>query len=216
MALSSTNGAIEDVIEIEGFFDCSCVWVYLAFAHIARFAATAAVKVRWRPVLSAEVFDKVNPVSRFPLSKVKSDYYRRDLAQWAAYLERPLAFNPAHPADVTHCMRACVAADRWGRLEVFALAALDAAWAQGRDLGDPAVLAQLWVQAGLPASSFEQGLTWPEVAAELHANGRELMLRGGFGTPTFFVGDDMYFGNDAIPLLERAVGERLRGAGLAL
>jgi 2-hydroxychromene-2-carboxylate isomerase len=53
--------------------------------------------------------------------------------------------------------------------------------------------------------SFAEGLAWPGIAAELAANTRELTERGGFGVPTFFLGDAMFFGNDAIPLLERAV-----------
>jgi 2-hydroxychromene-2-carboxylate isomerase len=201
-------------IEIEGFFDCSCVWAYLGFAHLARFAATAPVAIRWRPVLGQELFDIVNPAARWPLSPVKQAYYQRDLAQWAAYLECPLAADAGAPADATDCMLACVAAGRWDRLDSFARAALDAAWADGRDIADRAVLKQLWESAGLPPAAFEPGLGWPGVAAELAANTRELMARGGFGTPTFFVGDDMFFGNDAIPLLERAADVRLRQAGV--
>jgi 2-hydroxychromene-2-carboxylate isomerase len=201
-------------IEIEGFFDCSCVWAYLAFAHASRFAAAAPVAIRWRPVLGEALFDTVNPAARQPLSAVKQAYYRRDLEQWAAYLECPLSPAGGPPADATDCMLACVAAGRWGRLDHFAQAALDAAWADGRDLGDRAVLKELWEVVGLPPASFDEGLSWPEIAEELAANTRELMARGGFGTPTFFVGDDMFFGNDAIPLLERAVDLRLKQAGV--
>jgi len=49
-----------------------------------------------------------------------------------------------------------------------------------------------------------------DVAAELEANAVELMARGGFGVPSFLVGDAIYFGNDAVPLVERAVGDVIR------
>jgi 2-hydroxychromene-2-carboxylate isomerase len=93
---------------------------------------------------------------------------------------------------------------------------MSAAFAEGRDLGDRAVLAAIWQQAGLPRRTFEDGLASPDVAAELQANVVELMERGGFGVPTFFVGDAIYFGNDAVPLVERAAGDlrRLRSAGV--
>jgi 2-hydroxychromene-2-carboxylate isomerase len=110
-------------------------------------------------------------------------------------------------------MRACVAAGRWDRLEAFAAAAFDAAWARGEDLAERAALSSIWTGAGLPLALFEEALTWPGVDAELSGNARELAARGGFGTPTFFVGDDMYFGNDAVPLLENAVIARMKREG---
>jgi len=201
-------------IEVEAFFDCSCVWAYLAFEHLGRFRTRSGVKVRWRPVLAAQVFDQVNRAVRWPMSEVKQAYYRGDLTLWADYLGLELAAEPAEPADMASCMRACVAAARWDRLEPFARAAMDAALAHGRDLGDLAVLAGIWSEAGLPAPLFEQGLVWPEIAAELDANTRELTARGGFGVPTFFVGTDMFFGNDSIPLVEKAVGDRTRLADM--
>jgi 2-hydroxychromene-2-carboxylate isomerase len=87
---------------------------------------------------------------------------------------------------------------------------MNAAWAEGRDLADRQVLADAWARAGLPAAMFESSLAWPATKAELVANTRELMSRGGFGVPTFFIGHNMYFGNDSLPLVERAARMRLR------
>jgi 2-hydroxychromene-2-carboxylate isomerase len=193
---------------IEGFFDCSCVWAYLAFEHAGRFAAKAGVAIRWRPVLAEDVFGQVNRAVHWPMPEVKQAYYRRDLPLWADYLGLTLVDAPPEPADMTDCMLACVAAGRWDRLEAFAGAAMHAAFAQGRDLGDRSVLAGIWKEAGLPPATFEEGLGWPDIAAELADNTRELTERGGFGVPTFFLGEAMFFGNDAIPLLERAVAIR--------
>lgn len=189
---------------IEGFFDCSCVWAWLAFEHAGRFAVQSGIAIRWRPVLAADVFAQVNRAVHWPMAEVKQAYYRKDLPLWADYLGLELADDPPEPPDMTDCMKACVAAARWGRLEAFARAAMAAAFAQGRDLGDRTVLAGIWSEAGLPAATFEDALDWPDFAAELAANTRELTARGGFGVPAFFLGDAMFFGNDAIPLLERA------------
>ena len=193
---------------IEGFFDCSCVWAWLGFEQAGRFAAAQGVALVWRPVLAEDVFAQVNRAVHWPMAEVKQAYYRRDLPVWADYLGLTLADDPPRPADMTDCMLACVAAGGWGRLEAFAGAAMAAAFAQARDLGDRAVLAGIWAEAGLPPASFEEGLAWPDFAAELAANTRDLAARGGFGVPTFFLGDEMFFGNDSIPLLERAVALR--------
>lgn len=208
------GSSLADGIEIETFFDCSCVWAYLAFEHLDRFHARSGVKVRWRPVLAAEVFDQVNRAVHWPMPEVKQAYYQRDLMVWADYLGLAIADKPAEPADMSSCMRACVAAARWDRLKTFARTAMNAAFAHGRDLGDRAVLAEIWREAGLPETLFEECLAWPEVAAQLAANTRELTSRGGFGVPTFFVGRDMYFGNDAVPLVEKAVGDQQKLAGM--
>lgn len=196
--------------EIEAFFDCSCVWVYLAMAHLGRFADEAQVPVRWRPVVMHEVFATVNPAATAPLNPAKQAYYRRDLAEWAAWLELPLAPAPRPPADSTELMRACVAAERLGRLEPFARAVLAAIWGEGRDLADRSGLAPVWEAVGLPGALFAPSIDWPDTAAHLTANTRELMARGGFGVPSFLVGEELYFGNDAIPLVERAVRLRRR------
>ena len=191
------------MIEIEAFFDCSCVWAYLGMAHVSRLEGPEA-QLRWRPVLAEQLFDTVNPAARWPLSQVKDAYYRHDLAQWAEYLGLPLAADPPPATDMRDCMLACVAAGRWQRAGAFASLALAAAWADGADLSDRGVLAALWAQAGLPPAVLAESLAWPGVAEELQANTRELMERGGFGVPTFFIGDDMYFGNDSVPLVECA------------
>jgi 2-hydroxychromene-2-carboxylate isomerase len=90
---------------------------------------------------------------------------------------------------------------------------MSAAFAQGRDLGDRAVVAEVWRETGLPPQTFDESLAWPDVAAELDANTAELMARGGFGVPSFTVGDALYFGNDAVPLVAHAVGDRRRIGG---
>jgi 2-hydroxychromene-2-carboxylate isomerase len=201
-------------IRVDFFFDCSCVWAWLAAAHLERRVAADDVTIGWRPVLAADVFRQVNPVARWSMPEIKQAYYRRDAVHWADMLQLPLAENPAASGDSESCMLACVAAGRWGRLEDFARNAMSAAFADGRDLGDPGVLAEVWRQSGLPPRTFEEGLASPDVATELAANTRELMARGGFGVPSFTIGDAIYFGNDAVPLVAQAVSDRRRVGGL--
>jgi 2-hydroxychromene-2-carboxylate isomerase len=200
-----------DTLAIDAYFDCSCVWAWLALEHATRFAPAAAA-LRWRPVLAAQVFDQVNRAVHWPMTEVKQTYYRGDLVQWADYLGLALAQDPPQPDDMTDCMLACVAAGRWERGEAFASAAMQATFAQRRDLADRGVLAGIWKEAGLPESVFEESLAWPGIGEELAANTAELTARGGFGVPTFFLGDRMFFGNDAVPLLERAVTSKGRQA----
>jgi 2-hydroxychromene-2-carboxylate isomerase len=201
---------------IDFFFDCSCLWAYLAAEHLQKYPATAGAKINWRPVVAADVFRHVNPAAQWAMPEVKQAYYRADAPLWADFLDLPLFTDPPVLADSRLCMLACVAAGRWGRGEGYAREVMHAAFAEGRDLGDPIILAEIWQQAGLPRQSFDDGLARADVATELQANAVELMERGGFGVPSFFVGDSIFFGNDAVPLVERAAGDlrRLRNAGV--
>jgi len=195
------------VIKVEAFFDCSCVWVYLAFAHAERLRSIADCELRWRPVLARELFAAISPTTGRSGSAAVRKQADRDLLAWSRYLQRPLFYNNLSPprTDSDTCMLACVAADRWNRMESFAQACLEAAWGEGRDIADRGVLHSLWERAGLPGAAFDDAVDWPGVREELGNNSRELLSRGGFGIPTFFVGDDMYFGNDSLPLVHRAV-----------
>jgi 2-hydroxychromene-2-carboxylate isomerase len=77
----------------------------------------------------------------------------------------------------------------------------------GADIADISVLSDLAEQAGLERQSFEQALIATSVVEGVDANIQLLLRRGGFGVPTMFVGDDMFFGSDRMPLVEFALGQ---------
>ena len=95
----------------------------------------------------------------------------------------------------------------------FAEAAFHAYWSEDRDISQDAVLADLCAQVGVEPARFFAGIAEPAIKDRLRANTEEVIARGGFGSPTIFVGgDDMYFGNDRLGLLREAVLRRQRGA----
>ena len=103
-------------------------------------------------------------------------------------------------------MRCAIAMQARGKIQPFAFAAFDALWAHWRDLTDPAVLGELIAGAGEDPKAVLARAGSDPVKAQLRANTDELIARGGFGSPTIFVhGDDMYFGNDRLPLVEAAL-----------
>ena len=67
------------------------------------------------------------------------------------------------------------------------------------------MLARLCTTSGIDADACLAGMTLPPIKDQLKANTDEAMRRGAFGSPTFFIGEDMYFGNDRLPLVEAAV-----------
>jgi hypothetical protein len=86
----------------------------------------------------------------------------------------------------------------------------EAMWKEGANLGDPAVLATTLAAAGFDAEAFAALVGDPEVKARLVATTEEAVRRGVFGAPTFFVGDEMFFGQDRLDFVAEALAARAR------
>ena len=200
---------------IECFFDCSSPWTWLAFHNLRPLAAELGVAVDWKPVLVGGIFNTVNPsVYEFREKGVpaKQAYHRKDLADWARHCGLSIRFPPTvFPVNSVKAMRACCWLKPQGLLEPFADAVFGAYWRDDHDISQDAVLAALCAPLGIDAASLLAAVGTPEVRAQLKANTDAVIARGGFGSPTIFVGgDDMYFGNDRLPLVRAAV-LRLQG-----
>jgi 2-hydroxychromene-2-carboxylate isomerase len=200
---------------IEFFFDCSSPWTYLAFHNLQPLARELGVDVRWRPVLVGGIFNAVNPsVYEFREHGVpaKQAYLKKDLADWARSAGLTIRFPPSvFPVNSVKAMRGCLLLEPEGKLVPFADEVFRAYWSDDRDISQDDVLAELGTRVGVEPRWFLEGIARPEIKAQLKANTDEVVARGGFGSPTLFVGgDDMYFGNDRLPLVREAVLRKLQ------
>lgn len=201
------------ITTIEFFFDCSSPWTYLGFHNIQPLAADAKVPIRWRPILVGGVFNAVNPsvyAARDHPVPAKRNYQLKDLQDWARLAGLKIVMPPTvFPVNSVKAMRGCLWADAQGRLLPFATAVFEAYWGRDQDISQDAVLADVCARCGIDAPAFFAGIAQDDIKAQLKANTEELIRRGGFGSPTIFVnGDDMYFGNDRLPLLREALRRR--------
>ena len=195
---------------IEFFFDCSSPWTYLAFHNIQPLAAEFGVPIRWRPVLVGGIFNAVNPsvyAMRENPVPAKRDYMLKDLQDWAREAGLRIVFPPrVFPVNSVKAMRACIVLDAAGQFVPFANAVFEAYWGRDEDISQDAALAPVCVRAGVEPEALLAAIAQPSVKEQLKANTDEVMRRGGFGSPTIFLnGDDMYFGNDRLPLLRAAL-----------
>jgi 2-hydroxychromene-2-carboxylate isomerase len=201
---------------IECFFDCSSPWTYLGFHNLQPLAAGLGVPIDWRPILVGGVFNAVNPsvyAARDNPVPAKRDYMLKDLQDWARASGLTIVFPPrVFPVNSVKAMRGCVWLQPQGKLVPFATAVFEAYWGRDEDIAQDAVLADLCRRCGIEPGAFFAGIAQDAVKAQLKTNTDELIRRGGFGSPTIFVGgDDMYFGNDRLPLVAAAVRRRLPG-----
>jgi len=110
------------------------------------------------------------------------------------------------PVNSVKAMRGCLWLEPQGQLVPFATAVFEAYWGRDQDISQDAVLADICRRCGIDAQAFFAGIAQDAIKAQLKANTDELMARGGFGSPTIFInGDDMYFGNDRLPLVREAL-----------
>ncbi len=198
---------------IEFFFDISSPWTYLAFHNIQPLAAELKTPIQWRPILVGGIFNSVNPsvyaMREHPVP-LKQTYMLKDLQDWAREAGLKIVMPPkVFPVNSVKAMRGCLwlaqQVDNTSAMLRFATAAFEAYWAREEDISQDAVLADLCEVTGVSVKAFFEGISQPAIKDALKANTEEVVRRGGFGSPTMFVGDSMYFGNDRLPLVRSAI-----------
>jgi 2-hydroxychromene-2-carboxylate isomerase len=204
---------------IEFFYDCSSPWTYFAFTRLVPMAERLGVTVSWRPILVGGVFNAVNQQvyaareSMFsdPANRRKLDYFVKDLGDWAAFCGVRAIIPESHPISSVRAMRGAFFAEEQGLLLPYSRAVFEAYWGGVTpDISSDEVLAAICRRVGLEPEAFFDAISGQPCKDRLRENTGELIARGGFGSPTVFVdGDDMYFGNDRLPLVEH----RLRQPG---
>jgi 2-hydroxychromene-2-carboxylate isomerase len=200
------------VAKLEFFFDCSSPWTYLAFTRVQPLAAETGAELVWRPILVGGVFNQVNGSvyeQRANPVPAKARYYAKDLRDWARHVGITIGTPKPFPVNSVKAMRGCFVADEHGRLPAFARAVFEAYWGEGRDISQDGELAAIVAAVGLPEEEFFAKIGSPDYKERLRRNTDELIARGGFGSPTLFVGDDMYFGNDRLELVREALRRRV-------
>jgi 2-hydroxychromene-2-carboxylate isomerase len=196
-------------VAIEFFFDCSSPWTYLAFHGLQELAADTGAEIAFRPILVGGVFNAVNPSVYEQRAKpvpAKARYYVKDLQDWARAYDLEIGQPKVFPVNSVRAMRGALYAQERGCIAPYARAVFEAYWRDLEDISQDEVLARVADRVGLDRAALFAAIDSPERKARLRENTEELMRRGGFGSPTFFVnGADMYFGNDRLPLVRRAV-----------
>lgn len=195
--------------QLDFYFDCSSPWTYLAFHAIQPLAAETGAEIAWKPILVGGVFNAVNQTvydSRAKPNPRKQAYMLKDLADWARLYGLAIVFPPqVFPVNSVKCMRGAFVALDEGKLVPYATAAFEAYWGRDLDIAREDVLAGIATTAGLERQRFFSAIETDACKARLRANTDELIARGGFGSPTIFVGEQMFFGNDRLPLVRAAL-----------
>jgi 2-hydroxychromene-2-carboxylate isomerase len=191
---------------IDFIFDFASLNAYLAQRALPRLASRTGATVNVIPCLLGGIFKATGnqaPFTAYAGIKGKLDYemleIRRFIAdQWITGFQ----MNPHFPVNSLLAMRglcACAPGDEFDR---YLEAVLAGFWERGLPMGDPAVLASVLTEAGLDAERLIALAQTDAVKAKLADNTAAAVERGAFGAPTFFVGDEMFFGKERLGQIE--------------
>ena len=200
-------------MQLDFFYDLSSPWTYLAFNNIQPIIKETGAAVRWRPFLVGGVFNAVNPgvyEARAIPTDPKVIHNFRWLREWARLADLPLVFpTEHHPVKSVLAMRVCCALEpQQQALQLFSAAAFDEYFAEGNNIDDPAVLARVADRCDLDGNSLIEQASQQSIKDQLRANTEEAIALGAYGSPSMFITDKLYFGNDQLPLVREVL---LRG-----
>jgi 2-hydroxychromene-2-carboxylate isomerase len=206
---------------VEFFYDCSSPWTYFAFTRIIPLAEQLQVPITWRPILVGGVFNAVNQEVYAAREKMFSatnsrrlNYYLKDLQDWARLCSVRVKMPEGHPISSVKAMRGAFYAGEQDLLVPYSRDVFQTYWDSDRpDISNDEVLAEICERVGLDTDGYFNAMNDQRYKDRLRANTNELIERGGYGSPTIFInGDDMYFGNDRMDLVEYRL-RSLQGGG---
>ena len=190
-------------MQLPFYFDYACPWAYLASCRVEAYFRDLGVEIDFRPVSLKVLYEPFADGGTLPkLGERKRRNQANDLRHWAEVVGAELASSqPKERPDTSLLLRAALVAKDAGRFRELHYPAYRARWAEGRDVGDPAVVRELLERAGLDAGTALARAASDELAARLDSESRAAVARGVFGVPTIFVGDELFWGNDRFELV---------------
>jgi 2-hydroxychromene-2-carboxylate isomerase len=196
---------------IDFIYDFGSPNAFLARQVLPATAARTGAAINLIPCLLGGIFKATNnrsPGEAFGEVKGKLAYEGLETRRFIArHGIEGFRMNPHFPVNTLTIMRGLIAARRMGVGDAYLETVEQAMWRGGEKMDDPQVVARVLTAAGLDAPALLAATQDPDVKAELVANTEAAVARGVFGIPTFFVGEEMFFGKDRLGQVEEAVAE---------
>lgn len=191
-------------VTIDYFYTLLSSYTYLGTPRLKAIAERTGAFIRHRPVDLMAVFEAVGTPPPPKQPPARRAYRRQDLARWSQRLDMPINLQPKFwpvPPEKASC--ALLAAEAAGADPTgLSFAFLRAVWAEDRDISDEATITAILAENGLDAAKIlDAAQAYKETFA---ANTREAIARGVIGAPTYFIGEDMFWGQDRLDFVEEA------------
>jgi len=199
---------------VQFLFDFGSPNAFLSHEAIPAIAARSGATFDYVPVLLGGIFKATNnrsPAETYAGVRNKREFHQIETERFLKRFKvQPYAWNPHFPVNTLNLMRAAVAAQVEGVFERYIEAAFHHMWVEPKKMDDPEIAIAAITSSGLDgARLFARGQD-AEVKAKLVANTQDAVERGAFGSPTFFVGKEMFFGKEQL----REVEDLINGADI--
>lgn len=190
--------------KVEFIWDFVSTPCYIAWKSIEPMVTVAGGEVIRTPVLCGGIFKATGNPGPLVIP-AKREWYARDLEMWAKRRGVPLRVSPFMPVRSLPLMRGSLVADERGEGRQYCDAIFDAVYTQERNLNDMELVKQTLREARLDADAYLQGIERADIKQKLTRNTEEAVARGVFGVPSFFVGKELFFGQDRLEFVVEAL-----------
>ena len=191
---------------VDFYFDFGSPAAYLAYTQLPKLASDTGANVVMKPLLLGGVFQATG--NRPPISvPLKGSYLFLDMARYARRYGVPLNMNPHFPINTITLMRAAsgLQLHNDARFDLFCSTIFKAIWVDSKNMNDLAVVGAVLHEAGFDGAAMLALSSMQEVKDLLKTQTQAAVDRGIFGAPTFFVGDEMFWGQDRLEFVRDAL-----------
>ena len=193
---------------VEFYFDLGSPYSYLAYYRLLQIAEQQEIQIVYKPILLGGVFKATG--NRSPIEiPVKGVYSILDMQRWAEYYHIPMQMNPHFPMNTLTLMRILTGIQllHLEKFEQVLKLLFDAMFGTPQNLNEPNVLAEVLKPSGFSVEDIMSMVQSDVVKQKLITETEQAIQRGIFGAPTFFVGDEMYWGQDRLHFVEQALNK---------
>jgi 2-hydroxychromene-2-carboxylate isomerase len=193
--------------KVEFYFDVGSPAAYLAWTQMPRLCEQAGAQLDYKPMLLGGVFQATGNQSPM-MVPAKGRYMMGDLQRFAQRYGAVFRHNPFFPINTLMLMRGATGLQMHepDRMVAYVDAVYRAIWVDGKNMNDPAIVAEVLHAAGFDPAALMAQANDPQVKERLKSVTQEAVARGVFGAPTFFVGEQMYWGQDRLDFVKQALG----------
>ena len=192
------------------YFDFGSPNAFLSHRVIPAIEQRTGARFVYVPILLGGLFKLTgnqSPVEAFAGVKNKLEYARLEMRRFIEHHHiDDFRFNPHFPINTVQLMRGAIAASEAGVLAAYIDRVYDDIWTRELDMGQPEIVARSLSDAGLPVERILALAQSPGVKQRLFDNTQGAFDKGAFGSPSFLVGDELFFGKDRLRDVEEAVG----------
>ena len=190
-------------------FDFGSPNAFLSHEAIPAIEKRTGAKFEYVPILLGGIFKATNnrsPAETLAGVKNKREFHALETERFIKRFHvKPYTWNPFFPVNTLNLMRAAVAAQLEGVFEKYVDAAFHHMWVEPKKMDDPEVAVKALTASGLDGAKLFARAQEPEVKAKLIENTQMAVERGAFGSPTFFVGKEMFFGKEQLREVEEMI-----------